>query len=339
MEDDEKKYVKEDEQDESGHILGERPDYYVRRSKRACWMRYVLFPLVCIAVAFAIYRFVRFINNVEQLPDMGDEPSSQVSYALGQGESGKEGEVAQRLAKIYDDMLGDSRLHPLTYLSSDFRQVMMDVLNAERECGCTLLDHDLWTRTTGSDHDMQIKSVTVATDDRASGEVMVKGKLGHYSNQETIVVMLFLENGQWMVDDMLTSYGSEKGMLRQKAEEVLSTLSEQERLERREDVRHDAPVHTLSLRGVLEERNLVNFDMYLTISEGSVKGECEIEGDGARYILTGEIDGDGAMVLREYKNGVFSGRFFEGRMEGNSYVGKYRNSLGTTSSDFKATLR
>lgn len=336
MEDDEKMRGKGGKQEENGLILEERPDYYVRKSKRTFWKRCILFPLVCIAVTFAIYRFVCFINNDRRVPGSGDDSSSQVSSAIGQGASGKEGEVAQRLVKIYDDMLGDSRPIAITYLSADFRQVMMGVLKAEQECGCTLLDHDLWARTTGIDHSMQLKSVTSTAEDRMSAEVTVKGLLGHYFNQESLVVMLLLEHGQWMVDDMLASYGSEKEMLRKKTEEVLSMLSEENKTPE-EKVRNNPPVHSFRLRGCMEESKI--FNMYLTISEGRVEGEYDVESDGSRYELTGEIDGEGTMLLREYKNGVSSGRLFEGRLEGNVYVGKYRNSLGTKSSDFKATLQ
>ena len=88
----------------------------------------------------------------------------------------------------------------------------------------------------------------------------------------------------------------------------------------------------------MSEGNAKAFNMYLTISEGNVEGEYDVDGDGARYALSGEIDGEGARVLREYKNGVSSGRFFEGRLEGSSFVGQYKNSLGTSASDFRATV-
>ena len=338
MEDAEKMRGKEGEKEGRELVLEERPDYYVRKSKRAFWTRCILFPLACIAMVFAVYRVVCFINNDRQAPDKVDVSNSVVSHAMAQGGIGKEEEVAIRLEKIYDEMLGDSRPYAFTYLSSDFRRVMLDVLKAEQESGSTILDHDLWARTAGSHHTMRIKSVTVATEDRASAEVMVQGMLGHYSNQESLMVMLLMEHGQWMVDDILTSSGSEKGMLGQKAEEVLSTLSEQERVEHREDVRRDVPWNALRLRGSMSEGNAKAFNMYLTISEGNVEGEYDVDGDGARYALSGEIDGEGAMVLREYKNGVSSGRFFEGRLEGSSFVGQYKNSLGTSASDFRATV-
>ena len=339
MEDVEKMRAKEGEKEEHGVLLEERPDYYVRKSKRAFWTRCILFPLACIAVVFAVYRFVCFINNDRQVPDKVEESSSTVPYAMEQGKAGKEGEVAKRLEKIYNDMLGDSRPYALSYLSSDFRRVMLDVLRAEQESGSTLLDHDLWTRTAGTHHTVKVKSVTATTDDRASAEVMVRGELGHYSNQESLVVLLLMENGLWMVDDFVTSYGSEKGMLGQKAEEVLSMLSQQESMEHREDVRRDAPWNALRLRGSMSDGSKKTFNMYLAISEGSVEGEYEIDGDGVGYALSGEIDGEGAMVLREYRKGVATGRLFEGRLEGSTFVGQYRNTLGTTTRDFRATVQ
>lgn len=341
MEDDDNMRNKAGEKEEHGLILEERPDYYVRKSRKGFWVRCMLFTMACILLTFVAYRVAVFVKSYQPLPRMGeDEPSLQVSYVVGQGTKADEAGVAKRLETIYDDMLGSSRPHALTYLSSDFKQVMMNVFRAEKECGCTLLDHDLWTRTTGIDFTMQLKSVTMTSDDRASADLTVTGQLGHYFNQASLVVSLLFEHGQWVVDDMVTSNGSEKVTLRQKAEEVLSTLREEENLNRVEEVSNDAPVHTLKMRGTIADRKTVAFNMYLTISQGSVTGEYDqTNGDGARYVLTGQIEGDGTMVLQEYKNGMSSGRFFEGRLEGDAYKGKYKNSSETTDCDFNAYLQ
>lgn len=341
--DDNKEYMagcSSSEEEEHDVVLGERPDYYVRKSRRAFWLRCILFTLACMVVTFAVYLIASFLKHGRHLPEkVLEEKTPLVSHTIEKNAHSDEGKVAERLEKIYHDMLGDSRPYALTYLSSDFRRVMIDVFKAERECECTILDHDLWTRTTGTDFTMQLKSVTMASEDRADAEVTVTGRLSHYFNQVSLVVMLLLEHGQWYVDDMLSSSGSEKNILRQQAEEVLSTLSRQEG-ERQEEVRHEAPMHTLRMRGAIDEWNDVDFDMYLTISEGNVTGEYDqVNGDGARFVLTGQLDEDGVMVLREYKNGIASGHFFEGRLEGNAFKGKYKNSLGTMEYDFNASLQ
>ena len=85
MEDAEKMHGKEGEKEGRRLILEERPDYYVRKSKRAFWTRCILFPLACIAMVFAVYRVVCFINNDRQAPDKVDVSNSLVSHAMAQG--------------------------------------------------------------------------------------------------------------------------------------------------------------------------------------------------------------------------------------------------------------
>ena len=319
-------------------VLDERPDYYVRRSKTRFWFRRVVFPLICIFAVLGAYYAFDYLSKRQSPANEEDDSLWSLSHFTGKVADGKEGEVAERVMKIYSDMLGTPRPQTTTYLSADFRNVLMEVERAEKEGGCTILDHDLWTRADGTDYTMSLKSVTVASAERARAEVVVEGKMSHYFNQEAVVLMLVFSHGQWYVDDIVTAQGSEKLALKNMAEEVLASLSEQQ--ERIDEEQNEPPVHILAFEGTIDTHETLRFTMRLYISQGAVSGEyATSNGDRVRCSLAGEMAADGTMVLHEYKNGISTGNYFDGCLEGSAFSGQYRNALGTTHFDFNAYLQ
>ena len=233
-------------------------------------------------------------------------------------------------------MLSDSRPFNHTYLSEDFRSVVLAAQNVERAGGGDILDHDLWTQGCGTGCTIHPKAVTIKSQDKAAAELTVNGRWSHYFNSVNVSLQLLLEHGQWMVDDILTNHGSEKVAIKNRTDEAVATLLRQQRQQKNDLPIKETPVYDITLNGTLKGEHSLALNLHLIITGFTVTGEQTIE-DGERTFWEGDIDKSGRMVLRELKNGHPTNCLMDGVLKNGAYMGKYKSN-SHDEMDFKAYM-
>lgn len=80
------------------------------------------------------------------------------------------------------------------------------------------------------------------------------------------------------------------------------------------------------------------FQMNLEITGTRVKGDYIVtNGDNVRVSLSGTVDNNGNALIKEYKNGRYTGYYFQGYLSVSSFSGKYNASSRRLSMDFYAS--
>lgn len=322
-------------------MLGERPNHYVKLPLQLRRRRHAFLAVSCLIVLLAIglaYTWLTCHNHSTDAEETSIAPTDNLASKTTNDEVAEttEREVVRRVKKIYHDMLSDTRPFNHTYLSKDFRSVVLAAQKVERAGGGDILDHDLWTQGCGTGCTIQLKAATVESPDRATAEMTVSGRWSHYFNSVNVTLLLLLEHGQWMVDDILTNHGSEKTAIKTQTDEAIALLQQQENQLKNNLPVEDTPVHEITLNGTLKGKHNRKLNLHLIITDFTVTGDQTTE-DGERTTLEGEIDKNGRMVLRELKNGHPTNCWLDGVLKDGTYMGKYK-SYDHDEMDFKAYL-
>ncbi len=329
---------------EKGHdvVLGERPNHYirlprqVRRRRRVFLAASILIVIMVLGLAHTWFTNQDDSSEAEEVTIAPMDNVASKTTTIDEVAGTSEREVVERVKKIYHDMLSDTRPFNQTYLSEDFRSVVLAAQKVEKAGGGDILDHNLWTQGCGTGCTIQLKDAAVESHDRATAEVRISGRWSHYFNNVNVTLLLLLEHGQWMVDDILTNHGSEKAAIKTTTDEAVATLRQQQRLQKGDLPVEDTPMHEITLNGTLRGEHSQTLHMHLLITGFTVTGEQTTE-DGERTTWEGEIDRNGRMVLRELKNGHTTNNLMDGVLKNGAYMGKYKSN-SHDEMDFKAYM-